>query len=51
MNIAKKRKLLVAQLDEHLAILDKSVMALAYSEFFLNLTACSNMRLGLKTYG
>ncbi len=31
MNIAKKRKLLVAQLDEHLAMLDKSVIALAYS--------------------
>ena len=31
MNISKKRKLLLAHLDEHLATLDKSVIALAYS--------------------
>lgn len=31
MNISEKRKLLVAQLDENLAILDKSVIALDYS--------------------
>ncbi len=31
MNISKKRKLLLAHLNEHLATLDKSVIALAYS--------------------
>jgi|GEM_PF-6627032 len=31
MNISKKRKLLLAQLDEHLVILDKAVIALVYS--------------------
>lgn len=31
MNISKKRKLFLAQLDEHLATLDKSVIALVYS--------------------
>ena len=31
MNISKKRKLFLAQLDEHLATLDKSVLALVYS--------------------
>jgi len=31
MTISKKRKLLITQLDEHLALLQKSVIALDYS--------------------
>ena len=31
MTISKKRKLLITQLDEHLALLHKSVIALDYS--------------------